>query len=320
VACDRCNNGPLSALDRVFQNFPPVAMMRTVRGVITKQGRLPQARFGNATLTRIGPSEVLFKTNSRKAARPIPGGVQWNLRSGQRMTEAYVAQLVRWMFKAALGCTYIDRGREAAFSFDFDEVRRITLGAPFHGYLAMRRKSAPHEKVEFTHWPCDIDGTPTVWAAVDVFGVVKGAFIPIGGLTSWSFRLVGSPGTRGRAWKTSRLTAACRPAEQSQCGLLSGRIPTIRQCVPPPHPEMSLGLRCGPRMSRKQVTHLGRSVRNLTRISMEDRTEASALPPKVPSHSPNLSFRALHAREASKDVEILVRALPVTDLLGGLSW
>jgi hypothetical protein len=49
-------------------------------------------------------------------------------------------------------------------------------------------------------------------------------------------QLFGSRQTRGRAWKTSRLAAVCRPAEQFEHigDLSSGPIPTIRRrCVPP---------------------------------------------------------------------------------------
>jgi hypothetical protein len=170
VTCDPCNNGPLSVLDNEILDFMPVAMMRTVRGVPTKAGRPPRARFGNASLTRIGPAEVLFETNSRKAAKKIPGGMEWHV-EGRRMTEAYTTQLVRWLFKAALACTFIDRGRPVALSPQFDEIRHIILGSCFHGYLALRRKGDPDEQVQFTHWPISVAGQPTVFTNVDVFGV-----------------------------------------------------------------------------------------------------------------------------------------------------
>jgi hypothetical protein len=169
VVCDPCNNGPLSLLDSEFLDFLPVAMMRTVRGIPNKQGRVPEARFGNATLSRIGPSEVLFKTNSRRATKKVPGGMQWNV-AGRKMTPRYTAQLVRWLFKAALGCTYLDCGRVDAFSPQFDPVRWAILGNPFHGYLAVRSRSDAHERVDFTHWPINVAGQPTVFAGVDVFG------------------------------------------------------------------------------------------------------------------------------------------------------
>lgn len=170
VTCDPCNNGPLSVLDSAFLKFDPVAMMRTFRGVPTKQGALPNALFGNAALWRRCPSDVEITTNSRKAITPIPGGVRLNL-IGREVTPPRTAQLVRWMFKATLGCTYIDRGRFLAMSPDFDEVRRIVLGAPFHGYLAMRKSARPHESVQFSHWPVEVGGKATVLAMIDVFGV-----------------------------------------------------------------------------------------------------------------------------------------------------
>ena len=171
VVCDPCNNGPLSVLDQDFLDFGPVAMMRTFRGVPTKQGKHPKARFGNATLSQVGPSSVFLETNSRKAARPIPGGVRLNLIGGKRMTEAYVAQLVRWVFKAALGCIYIARGRAVAFSPQFDETRRIVLGDGFHGYLVSLKRNRPHESVHFTHLEFQVGGRTSVWAMADVFGV-----------------------------------------------------------------------------------------------------------------------------------------------------
>jgi HNH endonuclease len=170
VTCDPCNHGRLSVLDNEFLNFAPVAMMRTLRGVPTKAGNLPKGRFGNATLTRTDASTVVMESNSRKSARPTPGGVQLQL-IGRKMTGAYTAQLVRFMFKAALGCIYLDLGRAVAFSPKFDEVRHIILGAPFHGYLAMEKNSTPHHSVRITHWEIEEGGKPTVRVWAEVFGV-----------------------------------------------------------------------------------------------------------------------------------------------------
>jgi hypothetical protein len=82
VVCDPCNNGPLSALDGESLNFPPVAMMRTIRGVPTKQGRLPPAaRFANASVRRVGP-EIVFEANTHEAHVEV-GYRQDDRRSGQ---------------------------------------------------------------------------------------------------------------------------------------------------------------------------------------------------------------------------------------------
>src|SRR5207247_11028384 len=74
------------------------------------------------------------------------------------------------LLTAGRGCIDIARGGAVAFSPQFDEVRSIILGAPFHGYFVMERTGKPHESVQFTHCPMEVKGKPTVWAMADVFG------------------------------------------------------------------------------------------------------------------------------------------------------
>ncbi len=171
IVCDPCNHGPLSRLDHEFLGFPPVAFMRTWYGVPTKRGAQPEARLSNARLFRREPNDVFIEPQGRKAVRRIPGGVQLNLQ-GRRMTGKYIAQIVRFLFKATIESMVIDRGLEIARSPELDELREIVLGAPFHGYLTLANQATPRPEVEFTHDTGRfLYGKRTIFAAIDAFGV-----------------------------------------------------------------------------------------------------------------------------------------------------
>lgn len=142
VVCDACNNGKLSALDKTLIDFTPIAFSRTVYGVHSKSGALPEARLGNASIKMIAPGQVIFESNSPKTFRHKPGGfVLQNLRSSERMTPKYVRKLTRALFKMALGCIYIDRP-SLALSERFDPVREMVLdkAGNFPGYLGIVTK------------------------------------------------------------------------------------------------------------------------------------------------------------------------------------
>lgn len=173
VVCDACNNGPLSEADQAFLNFMPVAFMRVTRGVPTKAGRPPETRLANAILRQVDPTNVHAYLHGSRGAREIPGGFQASF-TGRRMTAKYTAQVTRFLFKGALEFMHGDLGAAEAFDPKYDEVRRIALGAPYGGFLALTRSAKPHEKVSFMHWPIQIDGKNAIWVQIDVFGVVMG--------------------------------------------------------------------------------------------------------------------------------------------------
>jgi hypothetical protein len=147
VVCDGCNHGRLSRLDETLVKHAPIALMRTLKGVTSKSGKLPEAKFGNATL-RMGERgrvrRVLFATPSRKAfVDDGQGRIDLRLIDNRPMSPQYCRTLTRALYKMTLGFIYIDMP-EVAVSELFDPVRRMILGMEkFHGHLVTRNKWHP---------------------------------------------------------------------------------------------------------------------------------------------------------------------------------
>jgi hypothetical protein len=121
--------------------------MRTLRGVTSKSGKLPEAKFGNATLRMVerGPvRRILFDTPSRKAfVDDGQGRIDLRLIDNRPMSPQYCRTLTRALYKMTLGFIYIDMP-EVAVSELFDPVRRMILGMEeFHGHLVTRNKWHP---------------------------------------------------------------------------------------------------------------------------------------------------------------------------------
>ncbi len=142
VVCDGCNHGKLSDLDQTLITFGPIALLRTVYGIRTKSGALPQAKLGNASIRTVAPGQLIFESNSSKVVRHRENGFDLrDLRTNQKTTPKYVRKLTRALFKMALGCIYID-WPGLALSERFDPVREMVLGraGDFHGYLGVIKK------------------------------------------------------------------------------------------------------------------------------------------------------------------------------------
>jgi HNH endonuclease len=147
VVCDWCNHGSLSRLDETLVKHAPIALMRTLRGVTSKSGKQPEAKFGNATLRMVEGGRVrhvLFDTPSRKAfVDDGQGRVDLQLIDSRPMSPQYCRTLTRALYKMTLGFIYIDMP-EVAVSELFDPVRRMILGLEeFHGHLVTRNKWQP---------------------------------------------------------------------------------------------------------------------------------------------------------------------------------
>jgi HNH endonuclease len=147
VVCDGCNHGRLSRLDETLIKHAPIALMRTLKGVTSKSGKLPEAKFGNATLRMVERGRVrrvLFDTPSRKAfVDDGQGRIDLRLIDNRPMSPQYCRTLTRALYKMTLGFIYIDMP-EVAVSELFDPVRRMILGLEeFHGHLVTRNKWHP---------------------------------------------------------------------------------------------------------------------------------------------------------------------------------
>ena len=147
VVCDGCNHGTLSRLDETLIRHAPIALMRTLRGVTSKSGKLPEAKFGNATLRTVEIGRVrrvLFDTPSKKAfVEDGQGRVDLQFKDSRPMSPRYCRTLTRALYKMTLGHIYLDMP-EVAVSELFDPVRRMILGLEeFHGHLVTRNRWQP---------------------------------------------------------------------------------------------------------------------------------------------------------------------------------
>lgn len=154
VVCDRCNNEVLSKLDQAICDFMPLNLMRTIRGVRSKAGRLPRFRAAQGTVEHVpgvdgaDPTLVVNAHSSdamiREVERFADGRVRLELKAGggRVMTARYASELSRALLKAGLECAWLDHG-EMMFETRFDHVRDAVLGRPRDGFFALENSANP---------------------------------------------------------------------------------------------------------------------------------------------------------------------------------
>lgn len=144
VVCDRCNHGKLAQLDHALIKYAPISLMRTISGVSSKRGKLPETKLGNATLRMFKKGHVWFESSSKNAiVHDERGRVDLRLIGNRPMIPSYCRTLTRVLFKMTLGCMYLD-APETAVSERFHPVRRMILDEErFHGYFVTLNDWAP---------------------------------------------------------------------------------------------------------------------------------------------------------------------------------
>jgi hypothetical protein len=187
VVCDRCNNGTLSDLDQMLCDFMPIKARRTVLGISSKSGKIPQLRVTEGSAEHLpgqdgaDPTLVLTSSTRRQMLRETgrhPDGrvsLEWTFSGGRRMSPQYAAQLSRALLKAALECAWLDHGA-ATLDARFDHVRAAVLGEPRAGFFSMLTKADPdNTKVALTYL-LDPDGADPgrILVGLDYAGVVVG--------------------------------------------------------------------------------------------------------------------------------------------------
>lgn len=118
VVCDRCNSTSLAGLDEALCEFLPIQMFRVTKGIRTKSGKLPTARFQSARVETDGGGLVKILVNNprdtwtfRETSRSTEE-VRLRLTGsgGRRLTPDYVSRLSRAVLKSALECAWLDHG------------------------------------------------------------------------------------------------------------------------------------------------------------------------------------------------------------------
>lgn len=178
VVCDRCNNGPLGLGDEALVNFAPIAMLRAERGLGSKDGKAPLAKFGNAQVAWTAPGELTVLSSKGKIMNlhPTPDGRvkgTLNLTSGGPVTAKRIRLIVRSIWKSAVELIYIDQGSEVAFDHKLDPARDAILNDRASGWALVPMEATPHQRVTLSYWyPCQVDGHEALPILFDVFGMV----------------------------------------------------------------------------------------------------------------------------------------------------
>lgn len=145
VVCDRCNNGPLSRLDRAFFDLLPIKARAITLGLAGKTGKVPTLNVTNGTLSNPSGNNIEFQHLERRALRETkrhPDGrveLKLKMQGGRRLTASYGAELSSALLKIAFELSWLDHG-ERMLGAEFDHVRDAVFGRPRHGYLAVARR------------------------------------------------------------------------------------------------------------------------------------------------------------------------------------
>lgn len=156
VVCDRCNHGILSDLDNALCGFSPFAMRRTMLGIPSKGGTVPEFRSVQGTMKFIpgvgGADPTLeFRSHSPKnpmlTHTPLPNGkveLSLSLKGGKPMRPKYASQISRALLKVALEAAWLDHG-EVMLEQRFDHVRSAVLGEARAGFVAVAGRANPND-------------------------------------------------------------------------------------------------------------------------------------------------------------------------------
>lgn len=174
VVCDRCNNEVLSTLDAALVDFPAVKFLRTLKGLVNKEGNIPASRWGNATITQPSRGHLVIESNSRKVSQPTAEGFKLNLTSGGPIPASRYALIARDLYKITLGFIYVDHGPEEAFSTKYDELRQVILGErESRHWLATPKDNPHHDQLRLSYQHLQLSGGgEAVWISFDIFGAV----------------------------------------------------------------------------------------------------------------------------------------------------
>jgi hypothetical protein len=178
VVCDRCNNGTLSRLDAALLDFGPVAMLRTIRGIRSKSGRLPRFSFDNGSLQATSPDHLSLQLDSarwhRRQSCAPPGWNSWSF-TAKRMdaTPKRLSLVHRALTKIALEYAFLDFGPDRVLSSDFDHERNVVLHGRHRGYLVIPKNGEPDAPIDFSYMAArrPEDGHPLMLIEACILGV-----------------------------------------------------------------------------------------------------------------------------------------------------
>jgi hypothetical protein len=179
VVCDRCNNGVLASADKTLCEFFPLTMRRTLLGIRSKAGTVPETRFMKGRMASPAPAHIVIDVPNAKDSTTFQetgrsGGLvhmKLEMKGGHKMTPRYCSDVSRALLKAAFECAWLDHG-ELMLSEEFDHVRHVVLGEPRNGFLALGRTGDPeHNGLQVTYGFWGPPGAQGMWVAAKCLGL-----------------------------------------------------------------------------------------------------------------------------------------------------
>jgi hypothetical protein len=181
VACDRCNNGPLAALDQCLADFMPLRLRRTTLGLPNKLGNVPATVFQDARLELVEGRPALTGPAPRswQLEQVDPRDPRWSvgtatLTGGRPLIGQHAAQISRALLKVGFEAAWTDLG-ERLMEEDFDDLRTLILGQRRQpGYVFMVNHLDESDTGHFIHYDAAADaetGKAHLYVAAKMLGV-----------------------------------------------------------------------------------------------------------------------------------------------------
>jgi hypothetical protein len=173
AVCDRCNNGPLADVDQAFLQLPHVQFVRVMLGVESREGKRPESRWVDGTVSSPQPGHLLFDLRNERAFKELePGRMQLSVSSGGPISVARYRKLLRAIYKMVIECICIDSGAHV-FEPKFDSVRDMVIGTrPVEGFIVNPRQGEPNPQVSLTYQARTAEGREFILVELNVAGVV----------------------------------------------------------------------------------------------------------------------------------------------------
>lgn len=193
--CDRCNNGPLAALDQCLADFMPLWLRRTTLGIPNKLGRLPATVFQDARLELVEGRPALTgpAPQSWQVEQVDPRDPRWSvghatLTGGRPLKGRHAAQISRALLKVGFEAAWTDLD-EQLMAENFDELRAPILGQRHQsGYVFLLTHLDESDAGHSIHYDA-IAETETARAHLYVAAKMLGVYI-----VTDSFRSAPPPG------------------------------------------------------------------------------------------------------------------------------
>lgn len=172
LVCDKCNHGTLSILDEKFQDFSPIAFLKTFFVLETKQGNYPQARFQNVWMQKTGHNNIVFFSQDKSGNFTDKKEIENVLYSFKQEIHGKIFKpklIARSLYKMGLGLiAYKERG--LAECDRYDTAREFVLkDGNFPNNILIRMEFVPNKETQIK---CDFLTSGGTIFYFDIYGLL----------------------------------------------------------------------------------------------------------------------------------------------------